>query len=136
VSRDLTVAGTDRQRLQNVFDQLTANGVAYWFDLRGSQGSFSERWEDYNNNTIRCGTDRWVGDHVGNRDTGGAYWDDEGVLRTRPNGAVWNRLMWSFNHEHPDLAVLLVRLFTEQGFDVDWNGDPFTCVIVTLASPS
>ncbi len=132
MSRALTIPGSDQQRLTNVLDGLARNGVAYWFDLRGSEGSISGRYEDYITAAQHAGTDRWVGDHIGDRDNGGAYWDDQGVLRTRPNGVAWAQLLWSFNHEHPDLADLLVRLHREQGFDADWSGDPFDCVSVPL----
>lgn len=135
MSRAVARTGTDRERMEAVFEALAREGVAYWFDLRGTTGVISDRYDDYVNNAARCGTDRWVGDHVGDRDRGGAYWDTDGVLRTRPNGAAWKQLWWSFNHEQPDLADLLVRLFREQGFDADWSGDPYTCVTVQLDGP-
>ncbi len=132
MSRAITVAGTDEQRIKAVLEALAREGVAVWLDLRGSGGSISGRYDDYIAAAEQAGTDRWVGEHVGDRDRGGAYWDTRGSLRTRPNGAVWRSLYWSFNHEHPDLAELLVRLFRAQGFDADWSGDPFDCVIVPL----
>lgn len=123
--------GTDEQRMTLVLEALARDGVAVWFDLRGSTGVISDRYDDYVAAARLAGTDRWVGDHVGDRDRGGAYWD-RGVLRTRPNGVAWRRLQWSFNHEHPDLAELLVRRFAEHGFDADWSGDPLDCVTVHL----
>ena len=133
MSRALTIPGTDHHRLTNVLAALAREGVAVWFDLRGNTGVREDRYHDYIRAAEIAGTDRWVGDHVGHVDNGGAYWDTtDGVLRTRPNGVPWSRLQWSFNHEHDDLAPLLVRLHREQGFDVDWSGDPFECVTVRL----
>jgi len=124
--------GTDRQRLTAVLEALALEGVAVWFDLRGNTGVREDRYNDYIRAAEMAGTDRWVGDHVGHVDCGGAYWGDDGMLRTHPNGAPWSRLLWSFNHEYPELADLLVRLHREQGFDADWSGDPYECVSVPL----
>jgi hypothetical protein len=132
MSRALSITGTDQERMNRVFEALAAEGVALWFDLRGNTGVREDRYNDYTRAAELAGTDRWVGDHIGDADRGGAYWGDDGVLRTRPNGVAWHDLQLSFNHNHPDLAELLVRLFTEQGFDADWDGDPFRCVTVTL----
>lgn len=128
----VAATGTDRERLDRVLAALAAEGVAVWFDLRGTRGSISGRLDDYQRAADIAGTDRWVGDHIGDRDRGGAYWDNDGVLRTNPNGTAWAQLQWSFNHELPELADLLVRLFTEQGFDAYWPGE-YSCVIVPLA---
>src|SRR5690349_12463265 len=98
MSHSLAIPGSDQQRLQNVLAALAREGVAYWFDLRGSEGSISGRYEDYIAAAERASTDRWVGEHIGDRDRGGAYWDERGVLRTRPNGVAWQSLYWSHNH--------------------------------------
>ena len=132
MSRAVTRTGTDRERMDAVFAALAAEGVALWFDLRGATGVREERYHDYIRAAQLAGTDRWVGEHVGHVDDGGAYWGDDGVLRTRPNGVCWKALWWSFNHQYPDLADLLVRLHREQGFHADWSGDPYDCVTVTL----
>lgn len=129
---------TDRQRFDAVFAGLAAAGVAYWFDLRGATGVREDRYNDYVNAAERCGTDRWVGEHVGNVDTGGAHWSADGVLMAgRGDKAVpMETLWWSWNHEHPEVGVLLVQLFTEQGFDAYCSdpelGDP---VVVNLKTP-
>ncbi|GAA0529120.1 hypothetical protein GCM10010172_07190 [Paractinoplanes ferrugineus] len=132
MTAEIARTGTDQQRITAVLEALAREGVSVWFDLRGSTGVIEDRYTDYVQAAELAGTDRWVGEHVGNRDRGGAYWDEDGVLRTRPNGVAWARLLWSFNHEIPDLADLLVRLHCEQGFDADWSGDPFDCVSVPL----
>jgi hypothetical protein len=135
ITRRTTQPTTDRQRFDAVFSGLVAHGVAYWFDLRGATGVREDRYHDYVRNAERCGTDRWVGEHVGNVDCGGGFWGDDGRLyggrkdgRHVPYGELW----WSFNHEVPGLAELLVGLFTEQGFDAWWSGDTYDCVIVRL----
>lgn len=129
---------TDRQRFDAVFQALASAGVAYWFDLRGATGVREDRYNDYERSAERCGTDLWVGEHVGNTDTGGAYWGDDGVLyggRRPSKDHPVRELWWSFNHEHADLAELLVRLFREQGIDVWWSGEVWDCVIVNLEKP-
>ncbi|MGX6604843.1 hypothetical protein ACWKSP_22345 [Micromonosporaceae bacterium Da 78-11] len=123
-----TTNGTDQQRLTAVLDALTQHGVAHWFDLRGATGVLEGRYDDY----TRAGVDRWVGEHVGMVDNGGAYWDRDGVLRYRGSDNPVERMRWSWNHELPELAELLVRLFTEQGFDAYWLGEDFDSVVVTL----
>lgn len=133
---------TDQQRFQAVFEGLVAAGVAYWFDLRGATGVREDRYNDYVHNAERCGTDRWVGEHVGNADAGGAHWGPDGRLYAArrslyggdfgPDTPV-RELWWSFNQEIPELAELLVALFTAQGIDAYWSGDVWDCVIVTLA---
>ena len=125
---------TDRQRLQAVLDALAAHGVAYWFDLRGATGVREDRYHDYIRAAELAGTDRWVGEHVGMTDTGGTHWGADGVLYGGRSGTDYpvRELWWSFNHDHPDLADLLVRLFREQGSDADWDGDPYQSVIVTF----
>lgn len=126
---------TDQRRFDAVFASLTTAGVAYWFDLRGSTGVREDRYNDYARVAERCGTDLWVGEHVGNVDTGGAYWGDDGVLygghapsKEHPVRELW----FSFNHERPELAELLVHLFREQGIDAWWSGESYDCVIVNL----
>lgn len=135
MSRAITVAGTDRERMQAVFAGLAARGVAYWFDLRGSKGSISERWDDYVAAAEKAGTDLWVGEHVGSVETGGGYWGDDGRLYggRKPNGEPYGTLWFSWNHEHPELAELLVSLFTAAGFDASWGGDESDSVHVRLA---
>lgn len=126
---------TDRRRFDAVFTGLVAAGVAYWFDLRGSTGVREDRYNDYVRVAELNGTNLWVGEHVGNADTGGAYWGDDGVLYggRRPSREYPYRELWfSFNHEHPELAELLVRLFREQGIDAWWSGEPYDAVIVNL----
>jgi len=127
---------TDQQRFQAVFDQLTAGSIAYVFDLRGATGVREDRYNDYVEAAEKAGTDRWVGEHVGNIDTGGAYWGNDGILYggVRPNGEPYRQLWFSFNHEHPELAETLVRLFNEQGIDAWWSGEPYDCVIVNLTT--
>jgi hypothetical protein len=49
----------DRQRMTAVLDDLTARGVAHWFDLRGATGVLEDRYDDY----TRAGVDRWAGEH-------------------------------------------------------------------------
>jgi hypothetical protein len=133
MSRALAVTGTDRERMDRVFTALAAEGVALWFDLRGNTGVREDRYNDYIRAAEQAGTGRWVGEHVGSRDAGGARWGTDGVLYGEPDGdSPVREMWWSFNHNHPELAELLVRLFTEQGFDADWDGDPFRCVTVTL----
>jgi hypothetical protein len=131
VTRAVAHRGTEQQRLTAVLDELTANRVAHWFDLRGSTGVSEDRFHDY----TRTGVDRWVGEHVGSVDTGGAHWDTDGVLRGGrygDGGRPVRELWWSFNHELPELAQLLVRVFTAHGFDAAWSGDPADSVIVNL----
>ncbi len=126
---------TDQQRFDAVFTGLVGAGVAYWFDLRGATGVREDRYNDYVRVAELNGTDLWVGEHVGNVDTGGAYWGDDGVLyggRRPSTEHPVRELWWSFNHEHPELAVLLVRLFHEQGIDAWWSGDVGDSVIVNL----
>jgi hypothetical protein len=126
---------TDQRRFDAVFASLTAAGVAYWFDLRGATGVREDRYNDYMRVAEQCGTDLWVGEHVGNVDCGGAYWGTDGVLYGGhcPNGVPYRELWFSFNHEHLELAELLVHLFREQGIDAWWSGEPYDCVIVNLA---
>lgn len=133
--QQLVPAGSDQARLERVFAALAGKGVALWFDLRGTPGDRSGRLDDYLRAADLAGTDRWAGDHIGDRDRGGAYWDDDGVLRTRPNGVAWDRLELSFNHELPELAEVLVRLFRAEGFDASWP-DEYSCVIVPLGGAS
>lgn len=131
----IITAGTDRERLESVLAELAAEGVAYCFSMRGNTGVIEDRYNDYLRAAEIAGTDRWVGEHVGHVDSGGAYWGADGRLwaRTRSGqNVLWQNLRWSFNHEHLDLPVLLVRLFTAAGFDADWSGDPFECVAVAL----
>ena len=126
---------TDQQRFEAVFADLAAAGVAFWFDLRGSTGVREDRYDDYVRIAELAGTDLWVGEHVGNRDTGGAYWGDDGVLYggARPNRDYPVRqLWWSFNHEHPALAGLLVHLFQAHGIDAWWSGVTYDSVSVRL----
>ena len=135
MSRALTVSGTDRERLEDVLAALAREGVAVWFDLRGSTGVREDRYHDYIDAARLAGTDRWVGEHVGSVDAGGGFWGDDGRLYAgRRHGlhTPYRELWWSFNHEHPDLAQLLTRLFTLHGFHVCWSGDPYECVIVFL----
>jgi len=80
VARTRVPARTDRDRINAVLEQLAAHGVAYWFDMRGGTGVREDRFNDYIAAAERAGTDRWVGEHVGHRDCGGAFWDDNGVL--------------------------------------------------------
>ncbi len=136
---------TDQQRFDAVFQGLVTAGVAYWFDLRGSTGVREDRYNDYIRVAELNGTDLWVGEHVGHVDNGGARWGDDGVLyiAIRPHSLPWEdvtwapsrELWWSFNHEHPALAELLVHLFRGQGIDASWSGDPWDCVIVNLDGP-
>ncbi len=131
---------TDRERFDAVFAGLMSAGVAYTFDLRGATGVREDRWHDYTRTAERCHTDLWVGEHVGHVDDGGARWGQDGVLLVaiRPlpwKDATWvpvGQLWWSFNHEHPEVAELLVLLFREQGIDARWSGDDGDCVIVDL----
>lgn len=138
VARKNEQALTDRQRMTAVLEALAANGVAYWFDLRGSRGSTESRWEDYTQAAGRAGTDRWVGEHIGSDETGGGFWGDDGRLyggnrhgKHVPYEVMW----WSFNHEIPELADLLVALFTEHGFDASWGGALGDSVHVRLDGP-
>ncbi len=136
--RQTTPDMTDQARFDGVFAALAAAGVAYWFDLRGATGVREDRLHDYERVARCCGTARWVGEHVGITDTGGAYWGLDGVLyggrrpsTTHPIKELW----WSFNHEHPDLADLLVALFRQQGIDAWWGGELYDAVLVNLAAP-
>jgi hypothetical protein len=132
---NVNASTTDRQRFDAVFAGLMAAGVAYCFDLRGATGVREDRYNDYIRVAELNGTELWVGEHVGDVDTGGAYWGADGVLyggrapsREHPVRELW----WSFNREHPELAELLVTLFREQGVDAWWSGEPHDCVIVNL----
>jgi hypothetical protein len=121
-----------------VFAGLLSAGVAFVFDLRGATGVREDRLNDYQQAARRCGTTRWVGEHVGNVDTGGAYWGANGALyggRSPSTLHPVRELWWSFNHEHPEVAELLVNLFREQGIDASWSGETFDSVIVNLAAP-
>lgn len=116
-----------------------AAGVVYCFDLRGATGVSEDRLNDYRRVAGRAGTDLWVGEHVGSVDAGGAYWGPDGVLYDgglSPSSArPVRRMYWSFNHEHPALAELLVALFTWQGFDAWWSGEAWDSVEVDLERP-
>ena len=128
-------ATTDRQRLEAVFAGLAGAGVAYWFDLRGATGAREDRYNDYIRAAELAGTELWVGEHIGNVDFGGGFWGDDGRLyagRRTGEHVLYREMWWSFNHEHPQLAELLVRLFREQGIDASWSGDTHDSVIVDL----
>ena len=135
MTRAVAHQGTEQHRLSAVLDELAANGVAYWFDLRGATGVREDRYHDYIRAAELAGTVRWVGEHVGNTDTGGAHWGSDGVLYGgRGTDYPVRELWWSFNHEIPELAELLVAVFTAHGFHASWSGDPAQSVIVDLAA--
>jgi hypothetical protein len=134
--RTKTPTVTDRQRIDAVFTGLVENGVAYLFNLHGRTLVREDAYNDFMKLVEVAGTDLWVGTHVGNSDMGGAFWGKDGVLYGQyPDAQPEKKLWWSFNHERPELAELLVALFTAQGFDVWWSGEDWDCVEVDLTVP-
>jgi hypothetical protein len=134
---------TDRQRFEAVFKALTEHRVAHLFNTHGATGVREDRTNDLAALAERCGTDRVVGAHVGYTDDGGARWSDDGVLQVAIRKLPWKdpewqpceEVHWSYNHEIPELAELLVRLFVEQGIDAWWSGDEWDCVDIHLDRP-
>jgi hypothetical protein len=123
---------TDYQRLDDVFDILEDYDIAFLFDRAGSTGVRSDDLAEYKAEAARCGLpDRWVGAHVGDRDSGGAFWDSGDVLRYADRRPV-REVLFSFNHEQPDLAKTLLQHLTGQGLDASWDGDPGHCVELRL----
>lgn len=121
-----------RERLAAAIATLSANhGLAVTFSKWGAHIVGEDNLADYRNHAKVCGTDRWVGTHVGSREHGGADFDAAGMLRYRHNNEPVDELWWSFNHNHPELADVLVRRFGEQGLDAHWPGGD-SCVIVRL----
>ncbi len=123
---------SDRERMLKATTALTANhGLAFTLSLWGAHIVGEDNLADYTNHAKACGTDRWVGAHAGSREGGGAYWDDHGVLRYRHDDSPVGELWFSFNHEHPDLAGLLLRSFNGHGLMASWPGG-YHCVVVEL----
>ncbi len=123
---------TDREAFEAVFANLTANGIAWVLNLRGSTGV--RDWDHRKVKAAINGANRWVSAHVGSDDLGGAHWDRNGKLRE--NGYCGtdpvDEIFFSFNHEHPDLADRLVALFRAVGIKADWSGSIYDCVVVSL----
>ncbi len=122
---------TDEQRLTAAIADLETQGVAVTFYLYGSTGVIDWDLSRYRKHAEQAGTTRWVGAMPGSDEVGGVRWRD-GTLFYAGLDLVVSHVWWSFNHVHPDLAHLLVQVFTGHGLDASYDGGN-NCVRLNLA---
>lgn len=125
---------SDYERLTAALGKVRAQDVATFLGLHGSTGVIEDNLTDFHRAAVKMNVTDWVGTHVGAYEHGGAFWDNQEVLRYRYDNSPVTEVWFSFNHHRPELAALLASALRAEGLDAQEPVDDWSGVLLRLGS--